>query len=85
MIMRPTEAGCFSDTEVFNGVEALADLREKDGNLAAGCVKGIAGRVEESGVDSECEKAVGFSKAGARSKRGDLASGTPTARPLFAV
>jgi hypothetical protein len=83
--MRPTEPGRLGDAEIFDNSKALADLGEKNRDLAAGSVECIAGCVEEGWIDSECEQTVRLGLSGTKSKRGDLAGGTPTARPLLAV
>lgn len=83
--MRPTEPGRLGDAEIFDNSKALADLGEKNRDLAAGSVECIAGCVEEGWIDSECEQTVRLGLSSAKSKRGDLAGGTPTARPLLTV
>jgi hypothetical protein len=80
--MRPTEPGSFRDAEVFDFPETDSKLGNKDGELPAGRVEGIARGIMQGGVHGESKKTIGSGAFRAVSESGDLASSAPPARPL---
>jgi hypothetical protein len=58
MIVRPTKAGHFGDSEILYRVKAETEFREQRRNLSAGRVKCVSRCFIESRVDGESEQAV---------------------------
>jgi len=82
--MRPSVASEFGDAEILAFPEASSEESHTLRNFSSGFIEGVAGVVEESGVDSESQETVGFGCFGLDGELLDFNVGTVTTRPLLA-